>query len=100
EKSNELKLGNLDAFRDWGHAKEYVQAMWVMLQQPEPDDYVIATGEGHTVREFVELAFGYAGLDYRKYVTSDTELYRPAEVNALLGDATKAHERLGWKHSV
>lgn len=95
-KSNELKLGNLDAERDWGHAREYVEAMWSMLQQPEPDDYVVATGETHTVREFVEVAFFYAGLDYREYVKSDPDLFRPAEVNILLGDAAKARKKLGW----
>jgi GDPmannose 4,6-dehydratase len=98
-KAKELKLGNLEAKRDWGHAREYVEAMWLMLQQPEPNDYVVATGETHSVREFVETAFEHAGLDYREYVTTDTELFRPAEVNILLGDATKAHEKLGWKAS-
>ena len=99
-KADKLKLGNLDAERDWGHAREYVEAMWLMLQQPEPDDYVVATGEAHTVREFVELAFSYVGLDYRKYVVVDPDLYRPAEVNTLLGDPTKARTRLGWQHRV
>jgi GDPmannose 4,6-dehydratase len=93
-------LGNLDAKRDWGYAKEYVRAMWLMLQQPEPDDYVIATGETHSVRDFVELAFDYAGLDYRKYVVVDPSFYRPADVSLLLGDATKAQSRLGWRHTV
>jgi GDPmannose 4,6-dehydratase len=96
----ELRLGNLDARRDWGHAREYVEAMWLMLQQPAPDDYVIATGECHSVREFVDLAFSHVGLDYRKYVVADPELYRPAEVNLLKGDATKAREVLGWTHAV
>jgi GDPmannose 4,6-dehydratase len=95
-KVNELKLGNLDAKRDWGHAREYVHAMWLMLQQPEPDDYVVATGETHSVREFVETAFTFVDLDYRKYVAADPDLYRPAEVNILLGDAAKAREKLGW----
>src|SRR6185437_12223444 len=95
-KTSELKLGNLEAWRDWGHAREYVNAMWLMLQQPEPDDYVVATGETHSVKEFVETAFECAGLDYRKYVTTDPDLYRPAEVNILLGDASKAHKKLGW----
>jgi GDPmannose 4,6-dehydratase len=99
-KSTELRLGNLDAQRDWGHAREYVQAMWMMLQQPTPDDYVIATGECHSVREFVELAFCHAGLDYRKYVTTDHELFRPAEINLLKGDAAKARRVLGWSHQV
>jgi len=96
--AKELRLGNLDARRDWGHAREYVQAMWRMLQQPEPDDYVIATGENHTVREFAELAFSFAGLDYRDYVVPDPSLHRPAEVNALLGDCSKAKARLGWDY--
>jgi GDPmannose 4,6-dehydratase len=99
-KSDTLPLGNLDAKRDWGHAREYVEAMWRMLQQPQPDDYVIATGETHSVREFVELAFSHAGLDYRKYVVSDRDLFRPAEVNLLLGDCSKAHAKLGWKNSI
>ncbi len=96
----ELRLGNLDAKRDWGHAAEYVEAMWLVLQQPEPDDYVVATGETHTVREFAELAFRFAGLDYRDYVAADPELFRPAEVNILLGDATKARTRLGWSNRI
>ena len=99
-KATELPLGNLEAKRDWGHAREYVEAMWLMLQQPEPDDYVVATGETHSVRDFAELAFGSVGLDYRKYVTIDRDLYRPSEVNVLLGDASKAHRVLGWKHKV
>jgi GDPmannose 4,6-dehydratase len=93
----ELRLGNLDAKRDWGHAREYVEAMWRMLQQPEADDYVIATGETHSVREFAEIAFSHAGLDYRNYVRTDPELLRPAEVNLLLGDASYAREKLGWR---
>lgn len=99
-KTKELKLGNLDAKRDWGHAREYVYAMWLMLQQPEPDDYVIATGETHSVREFVEAAFSRVDLDYRKYVKADPDLYRPAEVNVLLGDATKAHRELSWRAEI
>jgi GDPmannose 4,6-dehydratase len=98
EKAKKLRLGNLDAKRDWGHAREYVDAMWRMLQQPDPDDYVVATGETHTVREFVELAFARVGLDYQKYVSPDPDLFRPAEVTILLGDASKARDRLGWKH--
>ncbi|MGA2435011.1 MAG: GDP-mannose 4,6-dehydratase [Bryobacteraceae bacterium] len=98
-KARELRLGNLEARRDWGHAREYVTAMWMMLQQPEPDDYVVATGEPHSVREFAELAFACAGLDYRKHVVSDPDLFRPAEVNILAGDATKAHEKLGWRNT-
>jgi GDPmannose 4,6-dehydratase len=97
-KAAEVPLGNLEAKRDWGHAREYVEAMWLMLQQPEPDDYVVATGETHTVREFAEMAFSYVGLDYRKYVRIDDNLYRPAEVNVLQGDATKARGVLGWRH--
>ena len=99
-KASELRLGNLEALRDWGHAREYVEAMWLMLQQPEPEDYVVATGVAHSVREFAGLAFSSAGLDYRKYVTGDPDLFRPAEVNMLLGDASKARERLGWKPCV
>ena len=90
----------MDAKRDWGHAREYVEAMWLMLQQAKPDDYVVATGETHSVREFVELAFSCADLDYQKYVLVDPELYRPSEVNLLLGDSTKAHTVLGWRHRV
>jgi GDPmannose 4,6-dehydratase len=99
-KATDLKLGNLDAKRDWGHAREYVEAMWLMLQQPNADDYVIATGETHSVQEFVELAFEIAGLDYRKHVVIDPELYRPSEVNLLLGDASKARQAFGWTHKV
>lgn len=99
-KASELRLGNLEAKRDWGHAREYVEAMWLMLQQPEPDDYVVATGETHSVREFVDLAFRAAGLDYQKYVKTDEDLYRPSEVNLLLGDASKARRDLGWTHKV
>jgi GDPmannose 4,6-dehydratase len=99
-RSTTLPLGNLEAKRDWGHAREYVEAMWLMLQQPQPDDYVIATGETHSVREFVDLAFSHAGLDYRKYVVSDPDLFRPAEVNLLLGDCAKARARLGWKSTI
>lgn len=98
-KQEKLHLGNLDAKRDWGHAREYVEAMWLILQQPEPDDYVVATGETHTVKEFTELAFSYAGLEYEKCVVIDPQLYRPSEVNILLGDAGKAHKRLGWKYT-
>lgn len=94
--SKELRLGNLEAKRDWGHAKDYVEAMWLMLQQDKPDDYVIATGEAHTVREFAELAFKRANLDYQEYVVVDPAFYRPTEVDYLLGDPTKAKEKLGW----
>jgi GDPmannose 4,6-dehydratase len=99
-KSTQIALGNLEAQRDWGHAREYVEAMWLMLQQPEPDDYVVATGETHSVREFVELAFSHVGLDYRDYVATDPTLFRPAEVNLLLGDCTKARTKLGWQSSI
>jgi GDPmannose 4,6-dehydratase len=95
--SAEVHLGNLDARRDWGHAEDYVQAMHLMLQQPEPGDYVIATGETHSVREFCEVAFSYVGLDYQKHVKVDPIMYRPAEVDLLLGDAGKALRQLGWK---
>ncbi len=98
--STELRLGNLEAKRDWGHARDYVYAMWLMLQQPEPDDFVIATGETHSVKEFVEAAFAEVGLDYRKYVLDDSRLYRPAEVNILLGDYSKAKQMLGWSPAV
>ena len=95
-----LYLGNLDAKRDWGYAAEYVEAMWAMMQLPEPDDYVIATGETHTVREFVELAFDYAGMDWRKYVEIDARYFRPTEVNILQGDASKAGEKFDWRPRV
>jgi GDPmannose 4,6-dehydratase len=97
---NQLVLGNLDAKRDWGYAKEYVEAMWLMLQQPAPDDYVIATGESHSVREFCERAFAHVGLDYKKYVVIDKRYFRPTEVDHLIGDAAKARDRLGWKPKV
>ena len=95
--ASELRLGNLDAQRDWGHAKDYVHAMYLMLQQPEPDDYVIATGESHSVGEFCERAFAEVGLDYRKYVVTDERFRRPAEVDQLIGDASKARRVLGWQ---
>ena len=93
----ELRLGNLDARRDWGFAGDFVQAMWLMLQQDKPDDFVIATGETRTIREFCQVAFDRAGLDWEKYVVIDERFFRPAEVNILLGDAAKASETLGWK---
>jgi GDPmannose 4,6-dehydratase len=93
---DKLYLGNLEAKRDWGYAKDYVEAMWLMLQQPEPGDYVIATGEAHSVRELCEEAFGHVGLDYRKHVDVDPRYYRPTEVDFLLGDCSKAKARLGW----
>jgi GDPmannose 4,6-dehydratase len=92
-----LYLGNLDARRDWGYAQDFVEAMWLMLQQPKPDDYVVATGESHTVRELCEAAFGHVGLDYRKHVDVDPRYYRPTEVDDLRGDASKARQALGWK---
>ena len=94
---DKLFLGNLDAKRDWGYAKEYVEAMWLMLQQDKPDDYVIATNETHSVREFLEVAFGHVGLDWQKYVAIDPRYYRPAEVDMLIGDYAKAKQRLGWQ---
>jgi GDPmannose 4,6-dehydratase len=93
---SELRLGNLDAKRDWGYAKDYVEAMWRILQQERPDDYVIATGETHSVREFLEESFSYAGLDWRKYVVVDPRYFRPAEVDLLQGDPGKARSVLGW----
>jgi GDPmannose 4,6-dehydratase len=90
-------MGNLDSKRDWGYAGDYVEAMWLMLQQDEPDDYVVATGETHSVREFCELAFDRVGLDWEKYVVVDEKFFRPAEVDLLVGDATKARTQLGWK---
>ena len=98
--AREVRLGNLDARRDWGHAREYVRAMWIMLQQDQPDDYVIATGEQHSVREFAELAFARLGLDYREHVVVDPQFLRPAEVETLLGDASKARQKLGWTYQV
>ena len=98
--AKELRLGNLDARRDWGFAGDYVQAMWRMLQQDEPDDFVIATGATHTVREVVETAFAHVDLDWRKYVVLDPALVRPAEVDLLIGDAGKAQRRLGWQPRV
>jgi len=98
--AKKLYIGNLEAKRDWGFAGDYVRAMWLMLQQEKPDDFVIATGEAHSVREFVEEAFSYLGLDWKKYVTVDKKLYRPAEVNILKGDFTKARKKLGWSPTV
>ena len=97
---DDLLLGNLDAKRDWGFAGDYVEAMWLMTQQKTPDDYVVATGETHTVREFLQVVFDYAGLDIDKYVKIDERLFRPHEVPLLLGDATKAKEKLGWEPKV
>jgi GDPmannose 4,6-dehydratase len=97
---NELFLGNLEAKRDWGHARDYVEGMWLMLQQDEPDDYVLATGETYSVRDFCVAAFDYVGLDWTRYVKHDERLERPAEVDLLIGDASKAREKLGWKPKV
>lgn len=97
---SELRLGNLDAQRDWGFAGDYVRAMWLMLQQDQPGDYVVATGQTHSVRRFCELAFGYVGLDYQKYVVVDERFFRPAEVDLLVGDPARARETLGWKPEV
>jgi len=96
----EIRLGNLDAKRDWGHSRDYVKAMWLMLQQDEPEDYVVASGESHSVREFLELSFECVGLDYRKYLVIDENLYRPSEVNILQGDASKAKKKLAWSPEV
>lgn len=99
-KQKKLYMGNLDAKRDWGYAKDYVRAMWLMLQQEQPDDYVVATGETHTVREFLDLAFGYVNLNWEDHVEFDDRYLRPAEVDLLIGDSTKARQKLGWKPSV
>jgi GDPmannose 4,6-dehydratase len=96
-KQKELRLGNIDARRDWGFAGDYVEAMWLMLQQPEPDDYVIATGRNASVREMCEIAFRQVGLDYRDHLVIDPSLYRPAEVDLLLGNPAKAKAKLGWQ---
>jgi GDPmannose 4,6-dehydratase len=94
---DKLYLGNLDALRDWGYAKEYVESMWLMLQQEKPDDYVVATGEGATVRDFCEVAFSELGLDYKKYVETEERYIRPTEVDALIGDPSKILKALGWE---
>ena len=99
-RQEKLYLGNLEAKRDWGFAKEYVEAMWLMLQQDEPQDFVIATGETHSVRDFVESAFDHVGLEWEKYVKTDAEYHRPAEVDLLKGDASKAKEVLGWEPQI
>jgi GDPmannose 4,6-dehydratase len=96
----EVRLGNLEAKRDWGHARDYVKAMWLMLQQEKPEDFVIATGQSHSVGEFLETAFSYVSLDYNNYLITDDELYRPAEVNILQGDASKARAKLNWSPTV
>ena len=96
--AKQLKLGNLESWRDWGHAKDYVVAMWAMLQQDKPDDYVIASGETHSIQEFLDIAFGYVGLKPGDYVVQDPALFRPADVTLLHGDTTKATKKLGWKY--
>src|SRR5579859_2800282 len=98
--ADRLKMGNLDAQRDWGYAGDYIHAMWLMLQQPEPDDYVISTGETHSIHELLDVAFSYVGLDWKKYVDIDPKLVRPAEVDYLCGDSSKARRILGWKPKV
>ncbi len=98
--TDKLLLGNLDAKRDWGHAREYVKAMWKMLQQNEPDDFVICSGENHSVKEFCEKAFAVAGLDYREHVKMSEKFLRPAEVDTLLGDSSKAKKKLGWEYNL
>lgn len=100
KKTDKLILGNLEAKRDWGFAGDYVEAMWLMLQQDQPDDYVIATGETYSVKDFLDEAFGYVGLDWKKYVEVSEKYFRPAEVDLLIGDATKAKNKLGWKPKV
>jgi GDPmannose 4,6-dehydratase len=98
--ADELRLGNLDATRDWGHAREYVKAMWLMLQQDDPEDYVIATGETHSVRDFLDAAFSYVGLDYNKHVVVDPQFIRPVDINILCGNSRKAQNKLGWKYAI
>ncbi len=97
---DKVELGNLEAKRDWGHSRDYVRAMWLMLQQNRPDDYVICTGKSYSVRDFCEKAFSYAGLDYRKYVVTNPKFFRPAEVDILVGDCSKAKKMLGWEPTV
>ena len=98
--AREVRLGNLEAKRDWGYTGDYVKAMWMMLQQDQPEDYVVGTGEAHSVRELCEVAFGYVGLDYREFVKQDPRYFRPVDVDFLLADPTKAKTKLGWKPSV
>jgi GDPmannose 4,6-dehydratase len=98
--ARQLQLGNLDATRDWGHARDYVRAMWLMLQHDKADDYVVATGRTTSIREFCRLAFAHVGLDYQEFVVTNPDLLRPAEVEILLGDASKARDVLGWQPSV
>lgn len=98
--ADKLKLGNVEAKRDWGHSKEYIKAMWSMLQQDTPDDYVICTGEAHSVREFLNVAFSYVGLNVEDYVVIDPQLFRPSDLNILVGDASKAKQQLGWNYTI
>jgi GDPmannose 4,6-dehydratase len=98
--AKKLVMGNLESKRDWGFARDYVRAMWMMLQQAEPDDYVLATGKTHSIRELLEVAFSTVGLDWEKHVEVDPKFFRPAEVDHLCGDATKAREKLGWEPQV
>ena len=98
--ADKIRLGNVDAMRDWGHSRDYVQAMWLMLQQEQPEDYVIASGESHSVREFLDIAFHHIGLDYHQYLVTDPEQYRPSEIHILRGDASKARQRLKWLPTV
>ncbi len=100
KKADKLYLGNIDAKRDWGFAGDYVEAMWLMLQQQEADDYVVATGETYSVKEFLDESFGHAGLDWKKYVEISEKYFRPAEVDLLIGDSSKARKNLGWKPKV
>jgi GDPmannose 4,6-dehydratase len=97
---NDIRLGNLEARRDWGHALDYVKAMWLMLQQKEPEDFVIGTGQTRSVRDFLETAFSYVGLNYNDYLVIDDQLYRPSEVNVLQGDASKAHRKIKWRPTI
>jgi GDPmannose 4,6-dehydratase len=98
--TDHVSIGNLDSKRDWGHSRDYVRAMWMMVQQDEPDDYVVATGETHSIRELCELAFTHVDLKWEDYVRIDERFLRPAEVDLLIGDAAKAKEQLGWKSEV
>ncbi|MBM3590424.1 MAG: NAD-dependent epimerase/dehydratase family protein, partial [Alphaproteobacteria bacterium] len=100
KKSQKIYLGNLDAKRDWGYAGDYVEAMWLMLQQDQPDDYVIATGETYSVRDFLTEAFGYVGLDWQNYIEIDQKYFRPSEVDLLVGDPSKAKQKLGWEPKI
>ncbi len=98
--ADKIRLGNVDALRDWGHAKDYVEAMWMMLQNDEPQDFVIATGQPHSVKDFLSVAFQYVGLDYKDYLVIDENLFRPSEINVLKGDASKAREKIGWEPKI